>query len=328
MKEILNYLFQHKTLSKEQAKTTLKNIASQQYSQIEIASFLTIFGMRAITIDEISGFVEALQELCLRVDLGDFDTTDMCGTGGDGKDTFNISTLSSLVVAGAGYKVAKHGNYGVSSGCGSSNVLEYFGFQFTADQDKLKHDLDKHNICFMHAPLFHPAMKEVGPVRKGMGVKTFFNMVGPLVNPSFPKRQVGGVYNLEVARIYKYLLQQSGKQFIIIHSLDGYDEISLTGNVKLLSNIFDKIVAPIDFGFNQLQPESISGGSTIPDSAKIFKDILEGNGTEAQENVIFANAALGIQVFKPKQSLVDCVAEAKESLKSGKAANVFRKLIE
>lgn len=327
MKDILNYLFQHKTLSKETANQILKDIAAQKYSHIEIASFLTVFTMRTITVEEMSGFAEALQELCVRIDLGDFDTTDMCGTGGDGKNTFNISTLASFVVAGAGFKVAKHGNYGVSSGCGSSNVMEHLGYNFTNDESKLKADLDRAGICFMHAPLFHPAMKEVGPVRKQMAVKTFFNMAGPLVNPSFPKRQVVGVYDLEAARIYKYILQQSGKHFMIVHSLDGYDEVSLTGDFKVFANDFEKVISPKELGLDVLTPDLIGGGDTIPEAAKIFTTVLEGNGTKAQNDVVIANAALGIKVFKKEQSLTDCIAEARESLESGKALGIMKKLL-
>lgn len=327
MKDILHYLFQHKTLTREQAKQVLKDINDKKYNHIEIASFLTVFAMRTITVEEMTGFVEVLQDLCIRVDLGDFDTTDMCGTGGDGKNTFNISTLASFIVAGAGYKVAKHGNYGVSSSCGSSNVMEYLGYTFTNDESKLKRDLEKANICFMHAPLFHPAMKEVGTIRKQLAVKTFFNMAGPLVNPSFPKKQAVGVFDLEVARIYKYILQQTSKDFIIVHSLDTYDEVSLTDSFKLFGNDFEEIVAPSDLGMKQITPDLIGGGDTVPEAAGIFTAILNGAGTEAQNNVVLANAALGIKVFKKNQSLIDCVEEARESLLSGKANDALKRLL-
>src|SRR5512133_478950 len=229
MKKILNYLVDHKTLKKEEAQEVLTNIAKGIYSDAEIAAFITVYLMRSITVEELSGFRDALKHLCLRVDLSDFDTIDVCGTGGDGKDTFNISTLSTFVLAGAGAKVTKHGNYGVSSVCGSSNVMEYFGYKFSTDHDKLKKEIDSTGVCFMHAPLFNPAMKNVAPVRKALKIKTFFNMLGPMINPAFPNKQLVGVYSLDLARLYNYLYQQTDVQFVILHSLDGYDEVSLTG---------------------------------------------------------------------------------------------------
>mgnify|MGYP001486576404 CR=1 FL=1 len=216
MKAILNRLINHQKLSKEESRQMIINIADGQYNSSQIASFLTVYMMRSISLDELEGFRSALLELCILIDLDEYDTIDLCGTGGDGKDTFNISTLSSFVTAGAGCKVAKHGNYGVSSGCGSSNVLESLGLVFTNDYDILRKAIDKAGICFLHAPLFHPAMKKVGPVRKELGVKTFFNMLGPLVNPAFPKYQLTGVFNLELARLYGYLFQKSKQEFTIL----------------------------------------------------------------------------------------------------------------
>jgi len=327
MKDILNHLFQHKTLSKDQAKEVLKNITEAKYNDYQISSFLTVFAMRSITVEELSGFMEALQDLCIKVDLGGVDSIDMCGTGGDGKNTFNISTLASFVVAGAGYKVTKHGNYGVSSGCGSSNVIESFGYTFSSDSDKLKADLEKSNICYMHAQLFHPAMKHVGPIRKGLGIKTFFNMLGPLINPAFPKRQVVGVFNLELARLYKYVLSETGKQFIVLHNLDGYDEVSLTDSFKIISNSTEKILSPKDLGLSTYKPEELGGGETVEDAQKIFKSVLEGTGTNAQNDVVIANAALGIHCFKPETSIADCIAEARESLESKRALDALKKFL-
>jgi len=327
MKTILHKLFEHKTLSKEEARTILGNIAEGEYNECEIASFLTTFAMRPITVAELSGFVEELQERCVKVDLSDFDTIDMCGTGGDGKNTFNISTLASFVVAGAGYKVAKHGNYGVSSGCGSSNVLESLGYEFSNDQDKLKADLDRSGICFLHAPLFHPAMKNVAPVRRALGIRTFFNMVGPLVNPSFPKYQSVGVFNLELARLYKYLLQKTEKEFVIIHGIDGFDEISLTDKVKIISRNEERIISPLDMNLPYHTLEEIGGGETVEEATGIFKNVLSGKGTIAQNNVVIANAASGIKCFKPNQSFSDCVEEAKEALVSGKAESALKSLL-
>lgn len=327
MKDILNHLFQHKTLSKDQAREVLKNITEAKYNDYQISSFLTVFAMRPITVDELSGFMTTLQELCIRVDLGGMDSIDMCGTGGDGKNTFNISTLASFVVAGAGYKVTKHGNYAVSSGCGSSNVIEAMGHTFSPDSDKLKAELERSNICYMHAPLFHPAMKHVGPIRKGLGVKTFFNMLGPLINPAFPLRQVVGVFNLELARLYKYVLSETGKKFITFYNLDGYDEISLTDSYKMISDITEEIVSPAQMGLETYAHEELSGGSTVEDATKIFKNVLNCTATKAQSEVVIANAALGIHCFKPEVSIVDCVAEARESLESKKALNAFKKFL-
>src|SRR5436190_2750537 len=259
MKEALNHLFEHKPLGKQEAKRVLLSIAKGESNNSQIAAFLTVYLMRSITVEELEGFREALLELCLRLDFSAYDTIDLCGTGGDAKNTFNISTLASFVVAGAGIKVAKHGNYGVSSVSGSSNVMEFLGYKFTNDKSVLEKQLAEFGICFMHAPLFHPAMKTVAPIRKELGVKTFFNMLGPLVNPSFPKYQSTGVFSLELARLYSYLLQQTNSNFIVIHSLDGYDEISLTGNFKMISKQREQILSPEEIGFEKLQQEDLSG---------------------------------------------------------------------
>ena len=241
MKQILNRLINQEKITKREAKDVLVNISKGDYNTSQIASFLTVYMMRSVSVDELDGFKEALLELCLAIDLSDYNTIDLCGTGGDGKDTFNISTLASFVTAGAGVKVAKHGNYGVSSTCGSSNVLEFLGVKFTNKQDQLEKSMDKAGICILHAPLFHPAMKNVAPIRRELGVKTFFNMLGPMVNPSFPKNQIVGVFNLELARMYGYLYQNTDKNYAILHDLSGYDEISLTNNTKLITNKEDKM---------------------------------------------------------------------------------------
>ena len=328
MKEILNYLFEHKTLTRDVARDVLKNIAGGKYNNSEIASFISVYIMRNITVDELSGFRDALLELCIPVDLSDYNSIDMCGTGGDGKDTFNISTLASFVVAGAGKKVAKHGNYGVSSSCGSSNVMEYLGYKFTNDQSILKEQIEKAGICFLHAPLFNPAMKNVAPVRKELGVKTFFNMLGPMVNPSFPENQVVGVFSLELARLYNYLYQESGKNYFIVYSLDGYDEISLTGDFKITGNGTEMISNPSSFGLTRLEPSSIMGGKDIPSSAAIFMNVLKGEGTREQNDVVIANAATGLKCYHPDKDFTECVAMAKESLKSGRALGVFQRLLD
>src|ERR1700748_33413 len=270
MKQILNHLFENKTLTREQAHDILTLISQGIYNNSQIAAFMTAYCMRNITVNELEGFRDAMLELCLSADLETNDLIDLCGTGGDGKDTFNISTLASFVVAGAGYKVAKHGNYGVSSGCGSSNVMEFLGYQFTNDNDHLKKSIDKANICFLHAPLFHPAMKTVAPIRRELGVKTFFNMLGPLVNPAKPTNQLVGVFNLELARIYAYLYQKSNAKYTIVNALEGYDEVSLTCDFKTFSVEGEKINSIENLGFEKLNPKEISGGSTISESADIF----------------------------------------------------------
>ena len=327
MKEILNRLIKYKTLNEVESKDILIRISNGELNNSQISSFLTVYMMRNITLQELKGFKDALIELCIKVDLKEFDTIDLCGTGGDGKDTFNISTLASFVTAGSGCKVAKHGNYGVSSGCGSSNVLESLGIKFTNDYDILKKAIDKSGICFLHAPLFHPAMKNVAPIRKELGMKTFFNMLGPLVNPSMPKKQIVGVFNLELARIYNYLLQKTDKKYSIIYSLDGYDEISLTNDTKIYSNNSEKNFSSKEFGLEDIKPDEIKGGIDIPKSSEIFMNVLNGNGSDSQNNVVCANAGLAISTSRGI-SLSEGFEAAKESLKSGKALNSFDKLKE
>ena len=327
MKEILNRLINQEKISKQEAKNVLVNISNGKYNNSQIASFLTVYMMRSISVAELDGFREALLELCLHIDLSEFNTIDLCGTGGDGKDTFNISTLSSFVTAGAGVKVAKHGNYGVSSSCGSSNVLEFLGIKFTNKQEALRQSLDRAGICVLHAPLFHPAMKNVAPIRKELGVKTFFNMLGPMVNPSFPQNQMVGVFSLELARLYGYLYQNTNKKYAILHDLGGYDEISLTGKTKVISNKEDKIFTSSDLNIKTLLASEINGGLTVKDSAKIFTDILNGNGTEAQSNVVCANAGLAIATVN-NLTHQEGFALAERSLKDKKALKSFKKLVE
>lgn len=327
MKQILNRLINQESISTEEAKQVLVNISEGLYNQSQIASFLTIYMMRSITLEELQGFRDALLELCIPVDLSSFNTIDLCGTGGDGKDTFNISTLASFVTAGAGVKVAKHGNYGVSSASGSSNVMEALGVKFTNDENNLKRSIDEAGICVMHAPLFHPAMKNVAPIRRELGVKTFFNMLGPMVNPSFPNNQMVGVFNLELQRIYGYLYQNTDKNYSIIHALDGYDEISLTGNTKIISNTSETMLSPSDLGLKKIEQSEIFGGATVKEAAKIFKKIINGKGTEAQNNVVCANAGLAISTVN-EISHIDGFQLAKESLESGQAKASLEKLIE
>ena len=325
MKELLNRLINHETISKEEAREALVKISHGEYNQNQIAAFLTVYMMRSITIEELEGFRDALLDLCLAVDLKQFNPIDLCGTGGDGKDTFNISTAASFVTAGSGIKVAKHGNYGVSSVSGSSNVMEFLGIKFSNDRDFLKKCIDEAGICVLHAPLFHPAMKNVAPIRKSLAVKTFFNMLGPMVNPAFPQNQLVGVFSLELARMYGYLYQNTDKNFTILHALDGYDEISLTGATKTISNTSEGMLEPSDFGVHTLKQEEISGGNSVESAAEIFSNILQGNGSEAQNNVVCANAGMAIATSlqcSPKEGF----EKAKESLLSGKGLQALKKL--
>jgi anthranilate phosphoribosyltransferase len=327
MKEILNELIEHRSLSKETARQVLIELASGKYNQSQMSAFMTVYMMRAITIEELQGFRDAMLELCLPIRF-DAPVMDVCGTGGDGKNTFNISTLSSFVVAAAGQPVAKHGNYGVSSVSGSSNVLEYFGYKFTNDKFKLEQSLDSANIFFMHAPLFHSAMKNVAPIRKELGVKTFFNMLGPMVNPALPPRQLAGVFSLELARQYGYLYQQTDKDFIILHDLHGYDEISLTGPFKAFTNTGEKMYEPDDLGLPHVTYEEIKGGATIAESAQLFMQILKGDGTCAQQAVVIANAGMALYCGERKLGLHHAIQKAKEALESGRAWQTFNKLME
>ncbi|WP_373056982.1 anthranilate phosphoribosyltransferase [Zunongwangia sp. H14] len=327
MKELLNRLINHETITREEAKQVLFNISDGEYNSNQIAAFLTVYMMRSITIEELEGFRDALLELCIAIDLSDYNPIDLCGTGGDGKNTFNISTTASFITAGAGVNVAKHGNYGVSSVSGSSNVMEHLGIKFSNNPDFLEKCIDQAGICILHAPLFHPAMKNVAPVRKSLAVKTFFNMLGPMVNPAFPQNQLVGVFDLELARMYGYLYQNTDKNFTILHALDGYDEISLTGKTKTISNDSEAMIGPEDFGVKKLDPSEIAGGGSIETSAEIFTNILSGKGTVAQNNVVCANAGMAIATAQ-KVSLKEGFEKAQESLKSGNGLKALKKLQE
>ena len=328
MKRILEELFEQKKLSRTEAKNVLLEISEGKHNDALLASFLTVFKMRPITKDELHGFRDALLQLSLPVDLQGRDSIDIVGTGGDNKNTFNISTLTCFVVAGAGYCVTKHGNYGVSSISGSSNVLEYLGYTFTNDPDEINKRLDHCNMIFLHAPLFHPAMKAVGPVRRALGMKTFFNMLGPLVNPARPKRHFLGVFDMNLSRLYQYILHEEHNPFAVIYNLDGYDEISLTDQFSFRTNETDQLIDPVDLGFEYVDPADLHGGNTVPEAAKIFMDILEGNGTRAQREVVYVNAGLAIHRFHPDRSFDECIAKAKISLDEGAALASFKKAIE
>ncbi len=323
MKNTLEYLFEGNTLTRADARQSLLEVGKGMHSEVEFASFLTVFKMRPITSDELAGFRDAMAELCLVTNLSDYNAIDVVGTGGDGKNTFNISTLSCFIIAGAGINVAKHGNYAVSSTSGSSNLLEFLGYQSSNDPEKLKQDLDKGNFCFMHAPLFHPAMKHIAPVRRALKVQTFFNILGPMVNPSFPKYQLLGVNNQENFNHYKHVYENMDVEYTVIHSNDGYDEVSLTSPTQFVSNRKEGYFSPADFGFERIEPKTLFGGNSIREAAGIFINILEGEGTTEQNNVVIANSALGLNLIYPEKGLLECVEIANDSLKSGSA---FRKL--
>ncbi len=327
MKKILQYLFEYKTLTREQAREVLSNISTGQYNDSEITSFITVFLMRSITIEELQGFRDALLDLAIVTNLGEYEVIDIVGTGGDGKNTFNISTLACFVVAGTGQKVAKHGNYGATSISGASNVMEQMGYKLSNNAVKLDNEIKKTNICFLHAPLFHPALKAVGGIRKNLGIRTFFNMLGPLVNPAFPKFQLIGVYNLEMARIYTYLMQKTKTSFAIIHSLDGYDELSLTGDARVITNQGDSVMTPEQLGKRMVSPSDIYGGNSPEEAAKIFIDILKGKGSWAQNAVVLANAAMALHCTGNFSDYDLAYAAAVESLESGRALASLQTLI-
>ena len=327
MKQILNRLYEHDKLSRDEARQILVDISNGTYNHMQVAAFTTVFNMRPITLSELQGFRDALLELCVPLDFKGTETLDIVGTGGDGKNTFNISTTSAVVLAGAGYKVTKHGSYGVSSSVGSSNVLMALGYEFTNDRDTLQRQLDEANMCFLHAPLFHPAMKEVVPVRKDLGTKTFFNMLGPLVNPLQPKYQLFGTFSMELSRMFQYIMQHTGRRFAIVYALDGYDEVSLTGDFKLRTNDSERIVTPRDLGLERVQPPELHGGETAEEAAQIFTSVLKNEATTAQKNVIIANAGLAIQLIHPEKSLEDCLAQARESIESGRAHDGLKRLV-
>ncbi|RPG64016.1 MAG: anthranilate phosphoribosyltransferase [Flammeovirgaceae bacterium TMED290] len=328
MKNLLKDLYNHKIMSKEESRAALISLTDGSANSSQISSFLTVFLLRDITSEELDGFREAMIELSFDVDIDGDELIDLCGTGGDGKDTFNISTISSFVVAGSGIKVAKHGNYGVSSTCGSSNIISHLGHEFSNDVSSLKYSLDKSNLCFLHAPLFHPSLKNISPVRIELGVKTFFNMLGPMVNPIQPKSQLVGVFNSNIFSLYSHIYSKTNKSYCIVHSIDGYDEVSLTGSFKLFTNNQDLMLEPKDLGFNIIDSFKLSGGKNIKESSKIFLDILKNKGTSEQVDAVLANSGLAIYCAKKLNSIKDGIDIARESLESGKAYNCFKLFIE
>ena len=328
MKQILYKLFEHRYLGRTEARDILQNIVQGKYNDAQIASLITVFLMRNISVEELTGFRDALLEMRIPVDLSEYATIDIVGTGGDGKNTFNISTAACFVVAGAGYPVVKHGNYGATSVSGASNVMEQHGVQFTSDMSRLRKSMDMCNIAYLHAPLFNSAMKAVAPVRKALGVRTFFNMLGPLVNPALPKYQLLGVYNLPLLRLYNYVFQESDTRFAVVHGLDGYDEISLTGEFKVATSTTETIYTPESIGFNRYCEQDLDGGKSSDEAARIFDRVLQGEATPAQTDCVIANAAFAIRVIEPEKSLADCIALARESMESGRALKTLKMFVE
>jgi anthranilate phosphoribosyltransferase len=325
---VLSRLLEHRCLTRQEARDILADISAGQYNESQIAAFITTYLMRGVSVDEVLGFRDALLESRVNVDaLREYDPVDIVGTGGDGKNTFNISTAACVVVAAAGYKVVKHGNHGATSISGASNVMEEHGARFTRDVDAHRRSLDATNLAYLHAPLFHPALKTVAPVRKALRARTFFNILGPLVNPVMPRRQVLGVYDLKMARLYNYIYQESAVEFTIVHSLDGYDEVSLTAPFKLITPRSETILSPADLALPRVSPAALSGGDTTAGAARLFDDVLDNKAGEERASVVIANAAIAIRTINPAASLDDCIEEAREALVSGKARQTFNRFI-
>lgn len=328
MKDLLYRLFEHQYMGRSEAQQVLAGIAAGNYNPEQVSALITVFLMRSISVEELAGFRDALLEMRRPADLSEYEPIDIVGTGGDGKNTFNVSTAASFVVAGAGYNVVKHGNYGATSVSGASNVIERHGVRFTDDRDRLRASLDACGIAYLHAPLFNPAMKAVAPIRKHLAVRTFFNLLGPLVNPALPKYQLLGVYNLSLFRLYNYAYQSGDTRFGVVYSMDGYDEISLTSEFKVATPEKEQVFTPEQIGLNRCRPEELSGGDTPEEAARIFDAVLHNTATAAQRDCVLANAAFAIRVICPDKEVAECLAEARESLLGGKAAAAFRKFLE
>lgn len=328
MKAILEKLFNHEVLTRGEAKELLINISQEKYKDSQIAALLTVYRMRDITVDEIVGYREALMQSQNPLDFSAFKPIDIVGTGGDGKNTFNISTCSCFVVAGAGYKVAKHGNYGATSVSGASNVIELHGVKFTSDHSQLTRSIEECGMAYMHAPFFTPAMMAVGPVRKSLQFKTIFNLLGPLVNPCRPQNQLLGTADLTQTRLYTNVYQTLDINYGVVNSLDGYDEISLTGDFKVATNSTEKIYTPESYNFKRVQMNEIFGGQTAEEAKAIFDNVLMDKATEAQKNVVIANAGFAIHIINQQKSVEDCMAEARESIESGRALATLKKFVE
>ena len=327
MKQILKRIFHHEELSRDEACSLMLKMTGGEMNDAQSAALLAAFQMRGVTVDELIGFRDALLQTCVPIDLHEFHPIDIVGTGGDGKNTFNISTCACFVVAGAGYRVAKHGNYGASSVSGASNVMEHYGVKFSNNPEQLKRSIEECGMAYLHAPLFHPALKTVAPVRKALGVRTLFNLLGPLVNPSHPACQLLGVADLAQMRLYTNTLQKLGLQFAVVNNLDGYDEISLTDEFKVMTNRYETIYRPSDLGFAMARQEELFGGKTPDEAAAIFDRVLHNRGSKAQTDCVLINASFAIQALEPMKNIEECVASAKESLESGKAHATLHKFI-
>lgn len=327
MKQILYRLFEHQYLGREEARKILEEIAAGKYSDTQVAALITVFLMRSISVEELSGFRDALMDMRLNIDLSEYSPIDIVGTGGDGKNTFNISTAACFVVAGAGYPVVKHGNYGATSISGASNVMEMHGVKFSSDRDKLARSIGECGMAYLHAPLFNPALKAVAPVRKSLAVRSFFNLLGPLVNPAKPAYQLLGVYNLPLLRLYSYTYQQSGVRFGVVHSMDGYDEISLTSEFKVTTAESEKVYTPEILGMERCREEELYGGDSVEEASRIFDDVLQTKASRAKMNCVITNAAFAIRVINPQKSIEQCIDEARNSLYGMKALEVFNKFL-
>lgn len=327
MKKILNRLFEHQTLTRTEASEIMLNIGAGKYNPAELSAFISVYLMRSISLEELIGFRDALLELARPIDLTDYNSVDIVGTGGDEKNTFNISTAACLVVAGAGYKVAKHGNYGTTSVSGSSNVLEHLGAVFTNKSSTVLRSIEKCGFTYLHAPLWNPAMKNIANVRKQLGIRSFFNVLGPLISPAKPTNQCLGVYNLKMMRLYNYIYQNLGFNYTIVHTLDGYDELSLTATSKIINNSGEHIYTPTALGYNPIDPKAIWGGATVQEAAQIFTNVLNNRATPSQTDVVAINAALAIQTLHPQKELETCKAESYQSIQSGKAMEVLQQFL-
>lgn len=329
MKEILNRMLNHEELTREETKNILVSITREEIPEEQITALLTCLQMRGVSVEELLGFRDGILETGVPAILDCDRYIDVVGTGGDRKNTFNISTTSCFVIAGAGYKVAKHGNYSATSVSGASNVIAEHGVKFSADIDILNRSINEAGIVYLHAQLFAQAMKFVGPIRKALQFPTVFNLLGPIVNPSQPQAQLLGVANLNQMRLYSQVYQRIGIDYGIVNSIDGYDEISLTGDFKVTTNNYERIFNPSDLGFETAKPEELVAGATEKEAKEIFDSVLENRALPAQKNIVLANAAFGIQVMeKGSKSIDECIEIARESIDSGNALNTFKKFVE
>ena len=315
MKDYLTRVLRQERLSREETKDILTGITRDAYPAEQITALLTAIQMRGVTVDELLGFRDGILETGVQAPLDCDRYIDVVGTGGDRKNTFNISTTACFVIAGAGYKVAKHGNYAATSVSGASNVIALHGVRFTSDLDTLNRSLHEAGIVYLHAQLFAKAMKHVAPIRKALQFPTVFNLLGPLVNPSHPKAQLLGVANLDQMRLYAQVYQRLGIDYG-------------TGDFKVSTNQYERVFSPADLGMQVALPEELQAGATEEEAAAIFDSVLNNTCLPAQKNIVVANAAFGIQVMERGQKSIDeCIDIARESIDSGAALNAFRRFV-